>query len=328
MHQSLLNKDLSSTGLPESLFLLESPRIETITLRIMLIIDPLLDFWREFQALLSERAKYSTLNLLKALPHNISQSKTVTNNPKSLGNLPLNKLTNSSKSVLEVNLEATLNSLKSDGFFLGTNLQKNLVQEIFEFALNNPCYGNANKSVEFYYHDKEQVESQDKSLTFASYYNSALLCTTIKKLESDPILLEIAANYLEAKPIHQESQLWWNFPVKSSIYDRRHAVQKFHYHNDYRRLRFVFYITDVDLCSSPHICVRGSHTKKKLSHRFLTRGCSQPEIRKYYGYENIVPICGKAGFGFVENPLCFHNENPPGSKDRLTLQIEFATKIP
>lgn len=293
----------------------------------MLILHPLLDSWREFQALLSERAKYSTLNLLKALPTNITQSKNVTNSPKSLGYLPANKLNNSSDSVLEVNLDATLQSLTSDGFFLGTNLQKTLVQEIFKFAINTPCYGNANKNTEFYYHDKEQVKAQDQPLSFANYSNVALLCPGIKKLESDPILLEIAAKYLEAQPIHQQSQLWWNFPVKSSIYERRHAVQKFHYHNDYRRLRFVFYITDVDLCSSPHICVRGSHTKKTLAHRFLTKSCSQPEIKKYYGYENIVPICGKAGFGFVENPLCFHKENPPGSKDRLTLQIEFATKI-
>lgn len=294
----------------------------------MLIIDPLLDSWREFQAILSERAKYSTFNALKALTYNTSQSKTVTDTSKSLGYSPLNKLTNSSKSILEVNLEITLKSLKSDGFFLGTNLQKNLVQEIFKFALDAPCYGNGNQNIEFYYPDKKQLAAQDKPLTFASYPNPDLLCPGIKKLESDPILLEIAANYLEAKPIHQESQLWWNFPVKSSIYERSQNIQRFHYHNHYRRLRFVFYITDVDLCSSPHICVRGSHIKKTLAHRFITKGCSQPEIRQYYGYENIVPICGKAGFGFVENPLCFHKENPPGSKDRLTLQIEFATKIP
>jgi len=294
----------------------------------MLILNPLLDSWREFQALLSERAKYSTLNLLKALPNNITQSQTVTNKPKSLGYLPANKLTNSSDPVLEVNLDTALKSLKSDGFFLGTNLKKTLVQEIFKFAINTPCYGNGNKNIEFYYHDKEQVKAKVQPLSFATYANPALLCPGIKKLESDPILLEIATNYFEAKPVHQQSQLSWNFPVKSSIYERRHAVQKFHYHNDYRRLRFVFYITDVDLCSSPHICVRGSHTKKTLAHRFLTKSCSQPEIRKYYGYENIVPICGKAGFGFVENPWCFHKENPPGSKDRLSLQIEFATKIP
>ncbi|MGB5963277.1 MAG: hypothetical protein WBG73_21760 [Coleofasciculaceae cyanobacterium] len=292
----------------------------------MLILNPFLDSWREFQALLSERAKYSALNLLKDLPNNITQSKTVINKPKSLGYLPAHKLNNSSDSVLEVNLDTTLSSLKSDGFFLGTNLQKKLVQEIFKFATNNPCYGNGNKNIEFYYND-QKPRKLSQPLSFATYTNAASLCPGIKKLESDPILLEIAANYLEAKPIHQQSQLWWNFPVKSSIYERRHAVQKFHYHHDYRRLRFIFYITDVDLCSSPHICVRGSHTKKKLAHRFITKGCSQPEIRQYYGYENIVPICGKAGFGFVENPLCFHKENPPGSKDRLTLQIEFATKI-
>ncbi|HEY9742032.1 MAG TPA: hypothetical protein V6C90_16215, partial [Coleofasciculaceae cyanobacterium] len=50
------------------------------------------------------------------------------------------------------------------------------------------------------------------------------------------------------------------------------------------------------------------------------------EITKYYGYKNIVPICGKAGFGFVEDTGCFHKGTPSGSKDRLLLQIEFAVK--
>jgi hypothetical protein len=54
----------------------------------MLIIHPLLDSWREFQSLLSERAKDSTLNLLKALPYNINQFKALTNNPQSLGYVP------------------------------------------------------------------------------------------------------------------------------------------------------------------------------------------------------------------------------------------------
>jgi hypothetical protein len=37
-------------------------------------------------------------------------------------------------------------------------------------------------------------------------------------------------------------------------------------------------------------------------------------------------MCGKAGFGFVEDTLCFHNETPTSSKDRLLLEIKFAAK--
>lgn len=288
-------------------------------------MNPLIDYWRGLQALVHERAKYSNLTPFKALSLNINPSKTITSNSKALGYLPLNKLTN--KSVSGVNLDTTIDFLKANGFFLGINLSKTLVQEIVKFALSNPCYGNGDNNLSFSYSDKEKIKATPP-LTFGSYSDISILCPTIKKLEKDPILLEIAAKYLDAEPVHQESQLWWNFSSKSSIYERRLDAQKFQYHNNYRCLRFFFYLTDVDLCSSPHVCIRGSHSNKSLAHRFLKSGCSQQEIRKYYGYENIVPICGKAGFGFIENPRCFHKGNPPGSKDRLTLLIEFAKKKP
>ncbi|HEY9653193.1 MAG TPA: phytanoyl-CoA dioxygenase family protein, partial [Coleofasciculaceae cyanobacterium] len=118
--------------------------------------------------------------------------------------------------------------------------------------------------------------------------------------------------------------LWWNFPVESTIYERRRNAQMFHYEPHNRRsLKFLFYLTDVDLCSSPHVCVRGSHIKKKLAHRLFYGGRSHPEIVNYYGYKNIVPICGRAGFGFVEDAACFHKATPPGSKDRLILELTY-----
>jgi len=235
----------------------------------------------------------------------------------------------SRESVFEtINIDKTINYLKKQGFSLGINLPQEVVQEITDFGRNTPCYGNKNPKMGFYYADKEQAQTKyGKPLLIGSYYNTALLCPAIKKLESDPNLLEIAAKYLEAEPIHQGNQLWWSFAVESSIYERRRAAQVFHQDLDNRRvLKFLFYLTDVDLCSSPHVCVRGSHVKKKLSNRFLRRGHSHQEIAEYYGYENIVPICGKAGLGFVEDSLCFHKGTPPGSRDRLVLQIEFAVK--
>lgn len=50
------------------------------------------------------------------------------------------------------------------------------------------------------------------------------------------------------------------------------------------------------------------------------------DIVKYYGADNVVPICGKAGFGFAEDTFCFHKAMIPTRKDRLMLQIQFARK--
>ncbi len=227
-----------------------------------------------------------------------------------------------------IDVEKTAYSLKKDGFSLGINLPKNIILDIHKFARRTPCYANGQTNLGFYYPDKEQAQAEHgKPFTTGSYYNTALLCPAIKNLECDPILLEIARQYLNAEPVHQGNHLGWSFSVESTIYERRREAQLFHYDWDNRHfLKFIFYITDVDLCSSPHVCVRGSHVNKKLSHLLLRRGRSYKEITEYYGYKNIVPICGKAGLGFVEDTLCFHKQTPPGSKDRLLLEIKFASR--
>lgn len=235
--------------------------------------------------------------------------------------------TNVIPSILEnINVDKTIDFITRDGFSLGINLPQEVVWEIQEFAMHTPCYGNRKTNLGFYYPDKEQAQAKHgKALIVGSYYNTALLCPAIKKLESDPILLDIASKYLGAEPIHQGNQLWWSFAVESSIYARRRAAQVFHRDLDNGRfLRFIFYITDVDLCSSPHVCVRESHIQRKLSYHLSRKVRSHQEIAEYYGYENIIPICGKAGFGFVEDTFCFHNETPTSSKDRLLLEIKFA----
>jgi hypothetical protein len=45
----------------------------------------------------------------------------------------------------------------------------------------------------------------------------------------------------------------------------------------------------------------------------------------YYGQENIVNICGAAGWGFVEDTYGYHKGSHPINQARLILQVEFAT---
>lgn len=297
----------------------------------MLVINELFDSVREFQTILSTSAKSLNLNPLTIFRRDVGQVKPESfivdsSSPSYSG---IKKINDERFSIFEnTNVDETINFLKKDGFSLGINLPQDVVQEIWQFAIHMPCYGNGQTNLGFYYADKEQAQAKyGNPLVSGSYYNTALLCPAIKKLERDSLLIEIARQYLEAEPVHQGNQLGWSFPVESTIYERRQAVQMFHCDSSNRRsLKFFFYITDVDLCSSPHVCVRRSHAKKKLSHLLLQRGLSFQEITKYYDYKNIVPICGKAGFGFVEDTGCFHKETPPGSKERLLLQIEFAVK--
>ena len=60
--------------------------------------------------------------------------------------------------------------------------------------------------------------------------------------------------------------------------------------------------------------------------RFLVRRYSDNEIINLYGEKKIKVITGSAGTGFAEDTLCIHKGMPPGTKNRLLLQIQFAFK--
>lgn len=55
----------------------------------------------------------------------------------------------------------------------------------------------------------------------------------------------------------------------------------------------------------------------------MFRQRTDKDIIDYYDAKNIVTLCGKAGFGFVEDPSCFHKGTPPNHRTRLMLQIKF-----
>ncbi|MFN6571379.1 phytanoyl-CoA dioxygenase family protein [Dendronalium sp. ChiSLP03b] len=227
----------------------------------------------------------------------------------------------------DVNVDEVVGNLKSEGLCLGINLPEDVVQEIVQFAKSTICYGNRKPELGFYYSQKEQAQNQSgKRFTVGSYFNTALCCPAIKKLQNDPKLLAIAAKYLDAQPVHQGNLMWWSFAGETSYREQSQAAQFFHYDiDDYRFVKFFFYLTDVDEQSGPHVCVRGSHKKKSISHTLLRKREIDKDIINYYGVESLVNICGQAGFGFVEDPFCFHKGIPPTHKDRLILQIEFAT---
>jgi hypothetical protein len=228
----------------------------------------------------------------------------------------------------DINSDLVIDNLKKDAFCFGINLPGEIVEEIVSFAYSNPCYIHRKPKLGFYYHQKKLAESSyGNKLTLAGYFNTSVLCPAINKLQNDPILLAIAAKYLEQEPVHIANLLWWSFTSDGiTSQEKKRTFQMFHYDvDDYRFLKFFFYLTDVDLYSGPHVCIRGSHRKKKLSHLLLPKSKTDDEILNYYGSESLVTICGKAGFGFAEDTFCFHKGETPIIRDRLMLQIEFGT---
>ncbi|WP_063748454.1 hypothetical protein [Fischerella sp. PCC 9605] len=233
----------------------------------------------------------------------------------------------SSSSFPELKVDDVVSCLKQDGIYLGLRLPKQFLQELLNFANSNHCYGDGNYSCGFLYAEKDTaIQQYGKPFVRGEYYNTAVLCPAIKKLANDPKLLEIATKYLGKTPVFTSSRLHWIFTVPEAGYDFNKGAMNFHYDlMDYCSLRFFFYLTDVDLLSGPHICFRGSHKRKKFNYLLsLSRRQSEAELLDYYGFQKSLTVCGSAGFGFAEDPFCFHKAVPPISQDRLLLQIQFA----
>jgi hypothetical protein len=228
----------------------------------------------------------------------------------------------------DLKVNETVASLEKNSYCLGLNLPEDVVKELLDYAKSTVCYADRDPELGFLYSEKEQVEAKlGKQLRLGSYFN-AKDCPAVKKLERDPGLLAIAAKFLGAPPVHMATEIWWSFPVTATPIEQLKAAQVFHYDlDDYRFIKFFFYLTDVDLSSGPHILIRGSHRNKKFLHQLLGVRCASKddkEIVDAYGAENLVTICGSAGLGFVEDSMCFHKGTVPTERERLLLQIEYA----
>lgn len=157
------------------------------------------------------------------------------------------------------------------------------------------------------------------------YFDVEERCEAIRAISHDPVLGYLAASYLGAVPGQIETRLWWSFACDASSTDRLKADQGFHYDlHDYRCIAFFFHLTDVDEWSGPHVHIRGSHVDKPIGLLFGdTRHGSDAEMIKQFGAENVVTLCGRAGFGFATDPFAYHKGAPPLRNHRLMLRVRF-----
>lgn len=240
------------------------------------------------------------------------------------------EISQKSASILgKLDVESIVATIETESCYRGLQLPQDAVQELLEFASSTVCYINRDSQRPCRCKGTEQVGVDlPENARVCSYMGNSMLSSTLNKLIEDPGILAIAAKFLGAQPVHMGSEISWNLPVAGTHVQQREAAQVFHHDlDDYRFIKFFFYLTDVDMCSGPHTYIRGTHKGKKFLHQLISTRCADIDDQKIvecYGVENVVNVCGKAGFGFVENALCFHKGTQPTEKPRLMLQIEYA----
>jgi hypothetical protein len=226
-------------------------------------------------------------------------------------------------------LRQTVAELDAHGIALGLKLAPTDVSEIVQFARTHPCFADRQADRGFFIGDHGSAQNAiGKSILVAQYFNTETGCAAIGRLTRDRTLNLIAARFLRSVPRFVGANLWWTFPVDASEEDRHRHAHLFHRDvDDFRFIKFFFYLTDVEPGEGAHVCVRGSHRappRLQPLDRWKLRRYTDPEIAGAYPEADILEITGKAGTGFAENTLCVHKGMTPRSAPRLLLQLQFA----
>lgn len=220
----------------------------------------------EVKSRLQAHCQHTIKNPRWAVMSTLSRFAFLRNSMKFLSRVPeLNNYNLNESLFQEINVDQVVSTLNKYGCYVGLKLPNIISQKIVMFAMSTNCYGNLDPKCGFIYSHKQQAEDKNKApFSTATYFNVDILCPAIKRLSNDPAIRMIAAKYIKAEPVFTDARLWWTFAVDEKNYDICKTASFFHYdQDDYSCLRFFFYLTDVDLQSGPHICIRGSHTKKK-----------------------------------------------------------------
>lgn len=228
-----------------------------------------------------------------------------------------------------ITVEEFVADLEKDGIALGLKLPPDLVRSIRAYADNSICYADREPESGFALEKREEAEKiLDKRVLVAQYFNTVSDCPEIARLARDPVLNRIAQEYLCASPTFVGANLWWTFPVVASEEDRNRHAHLFHRDvDDFKFLKFFFYLTDVDADDGAHVCVlrsQGLPPTRNFLDRWNVRRYSDAEISAQYVRDQVLEICGKAGDGFAEDTWCIHKGQTPTRSPRLLLQLQFA----
>ncbi|TGQ68533.1 hypothetical protein EN829_016160 [Mesorhizobium sp. M00.F.Ca.ET.186.01.1.1] len=232
-----------------------------------------------------------------------------------------------------VTREAIVDALRKDGLFSGLVLPPDIHEEIANFARRTPCFGNFDRRLEFMPQEHAEAEKRlGRSLLSGHYFERSLDCQAVLAIQRDPLLLDIAAHYLGGQAKLITTRVWWSFPTgEASDADKNLAsLGKYHFDlDDWRMLKFFFYLVPVDAGTGPHVYVRGSHNRRALKHQFtLLVGHSAAEVLDVYGQQSPVTLTGEAGLGFVEDPFGFHMGTVPARTPRLMMEVGFGVSRP
>jgi hypothetical protein len=196
----------------------------------------------------------------------------------------------------ELDVDATVSLLQSNGYSPGIHLPGSQIAEILQFS---------------------------KASNKRKHRNLHLSYEPVRQIAHDQKIIEVVSRYLGAEPVLYQSDLYWTYPITEEEKYQRLISKKsrFHYDvGDFRSLVVFIYLTDVTAECGPHVVIEATH-QKKSARNLLSRFLTDQTAEQKYG-DRIRTITGKPGTGFFEDLTCYHKHSA-GKKERLMLTITY-----
>ena len=225
-----------------------------------------------------------------------------------------------------LSIDAAVRDLRQRGFHAGLALPTDLVTALCRHADLAPCRRGSGDPERFQIGDIRDGHSPRGYVVAVADVDLAA-CQAAERVARDAALVEIARRYLGYAPRTVVARLYWSPTAALSDDERRANGQTIDFHYDIERhptLYVFFYLGDTDRGRGAHVVIDGSHRGKPL--RLAWSATRQPEqaLLAHYGPSRVVVLEGPAGFGFAEDPACFHKALPPRSGPRLVLQLRYS----
>lgn len=223
-------------------------------------------------------------------------------------------------------IAAWLEEVRRRSYCAAPRLGRGTVAAIRRYAERQPCR-QANAAERFRIGEVRDGRSPRGSAIAIADVVDPAACPEVARVAADPVLLEVASRFLGYPPRRTRMRLYWSpvSPVSDSL--RRAAGQTidFHYDIDACNSFYVyFYLVGGGPTSGAHVVVEGSHGPKPMRIAVGSSFQREAAILDLYGADKITVVSGGPGFGFFEDPACFHKALAPTRTARLCLQLRYS----
>jgi hypothetical protein len=215
---------------------------------------------------------------------------------------------------LECRQQAVLDGLHSDGYApLGNLLGQTECREIMDFLRDKNLTDRDNCRAPFC------MQNAPPGTRLADFgLADVIACPHILALANRPSLLRLASDYIGCKPTLSAMVIRWSSPEQTGVSD----LQRFHRDtDDWRFLKVMVYLTDVDEFCGPHVYVKATHCRgQTLRQRFWT----DEEMAQSFDQSRFAVATGGMGSAFAVDTSGIHKGQAPTRAYRLMLMLQYS----